>query len=225
MRLVAFAIGVVVAMAHVGHADPAPVDVAAQPGDERCAAEAARLRSHLTAAARATRRWNVGWSLGFGAAALGQGVLLAAEVNPLGPYDAASRDTLYVGAAKATLALATRLVMPLGVDLPPEQDDRCAELQALRRELSVIATKERRTFWLTHLGGAALNLAGAGVLWWRHSFEAGAVSFAISYPVGVLSAYTLPRASWRRWRVESGSWSVAVVPGRDRTDVVVGGTF
>lgn len=209
----ACAIGLVGALAPEARADVA------------CAADAARLRAHLTEAARATRRWNVGWGVGFAAAAVGQGAFVAAEVNPLGPYDDEARDTLYVGAAKATLALATRVVMPLGVDLPPEQDDRCAELRALRRELAAIATKERRTFWLTHLGGAALNLAGAGVLWWRHSFEAGAVSFAISYPVGVLSAYTLPRASWRRWRAEAGTWSVAVVPGRDRTTVLVGGTF
>jgi len=193
--------------------------------DDACAHDADRLRAHLTDAARATRRWNVGWGLGFAGAAVGQGALVAAEVNPFGPYDARMSDTLYVGAAKATIALATRIVMPLGVELPPAQADRCAELVALRAELAVIARKERRTFWLTHLGGAALNLAGAGLLWSRHSFETGAVSFAISYPVGVLSAYTLPRASWRRWRAESASWTVAVVPGRDRTTVGIAGVF
>ena len=60
----------------------------------------------------------------------------------------------------------------------------------LRASLTKIAKKERRAFWLTHLGGTALNLASAALLWYRHDLRTGIISFAISYPVGPLSAYT-----------------------------------
>lgn len=213
----AIAVGVLLALAAPAHAAP------------DCAGEAELLRAHLERAAITTRRWNVGWGVAFAGAAAGQVALALAEYNPLGEFDAAAEETLYVGAVKATLGLATRLVLPIGVDVPAPQADRCAELIALRAELTRIAKKERRTFWLTHLGGTALNLAGAGLLWSRHSFKDGALSFAISYPVGALSAYTLPRASWKTWRAQQATWvhdvAIGVAPSRDATMVVVGGAF
>ena len=199
------------------------------PAEDACGADADRLRAHLEDAAIKTRRWNVAWGIAFAGAAAGQVAFALAELNPLGDFDPAAEETLYVGAVKATLGLATRVIMPVGVDVPAIQDDRCAELEALRSELTKIAKRERRTFWLTHLGGTALNLAGAAFLWSRHSFKDGAVSFAISYPVGVLSAYTLPRASWKRWRTEQASWvsgvTVGVAPSPQGTLFTVGGAF
>jgi len=178
--------------------------------DDGCAHEAAALRAHLVDAERATYRWNLGWTIAFGAASAGQVALAALEVNPLGTFDANYRDTLYVGAAKAGLGFASRLVLPLAVDVPAPLADRCADRAVLRATLTRLATKERRLFWLTHLGGMALNLGGMALLWERHGATTGLVSFAISYPVGMLSAYTLPRGSWKRWRAERAGWTVGV---------------
>ena len=178
--------------------------------DDACAPEAAALRAHLVDAERATYRWNLGWTIAFGAASAGQVALAALEVNPLGTFDANYRDTLYVGAAKAGLGFASRLVLPLAVDVPAPLADRCADRAVLRATLTRLATKERRLFWLTHLGGMALNLGGMALLWERHGATTGLVSFAISYPVGMLSAYTLPRGSWKRWRAERAGWTVGV---------------
>ncbi len=190
-----------------------------------CARDADRLRAHLVEAQVNARRWNLGWAIGFGAAAVGQAGLAYAEVNPLGTFDPAARDTMYVGAIKATLAFGTRMLMPIGVDVPPLDGDRCAEREALRRELATIATKERRTFWLTHLGGMVLHVAAGAFLWYRHGIGTAALSIAISYPVGLASAYTLPRASWRLWRTERATWTVTVVPHERQPLLGIAGTF
>ena len=188
-----------------------------------CAVDADLLRTHLDQAARATFRWNLAWGILFGGAAVGQVVLAVTETKPFGTFDTAYRDTMYVGAGKAAIGFASRVVMPLGVAVPARSDDRCAELVALRASLTTIAKKERQTFWLTHLGGTALNLAGAAFLWHRHSFSTGAISFAMSFPVGPISAYTLPRKSWHLWRAQRASWSVAIAVHPEHTLFTVAG--
>lgn len=190
-----------------------------------CAPEADRLRAHLVEARQSTARWNLGWSIAFGAAAAGQLTLALAKTNPFGDFDRDYEETLYVGAAKATIGLASRLVLPLGTDVPPPDADRCVELTALRASITRLAKKERRLFWLTHIGGTALNLTGAIILWQRRSFSVGAISFAISYPIGPLSAYTLPRKSWKLWRREREAWSISVVPHPEQMTVSIGGQF
>ncbi len=182
-----------------------------------CAADADRLRTHLEQADRATFRWNTVWAVLFGAAAVGQVVLAVAEVKPFGTFDEATRDTYYAGATKATLALGVRVFTPLRVSVPAANADRCAELVALRASLKTIANKERQGFWLGHLGGLVLNLAASGFLWSRHSFSDGAISFAMSYPVGLASSYTMPRKSWHLYRAEQASWSVSVAVHPERT--------
>lgn len=184
--------------------------VAPAHAEDACTPEADALRAHLVEAERATYRWNLGWTIAFGAASAGQLALATLEVNPLGTFDTQYRDTLYVGAAKAGIGFASRLVLPLRVDVPAPLPDRCADRTVLRATLTRLATKERRLFWLTHIGGMALNLGGMALLWERHGASTGLVSFAISYPVGTLSAYTLPRGSWKRWRAEQAGWSVGV---------------
>ena len=138
-------------------------------------------------------------------------------------FDAATRDTYYVGAGKATLALATRVFTPLRVSVPSRNEDRRAELVALRASLTTLAKKERRGFWLGHVGGLVLNVAATGFLWHRHSFKDGAVSFAMSYPIGLAHTYTMPRKSWHLWRDERASWSVAVTLHPERTMVSIAG--
>jgi hypothetical protein len=212
------AIGWLVVACTLGSVQPVAAEAA-------CATDADRLRSHLVQAERSSFRWNLSWSIVFGAAAAGQLVLAATETNPLGTFDQDSKETLYVGAAKATIGLASRLVFPLRVSLPAPLADRCEELSALRATVQGMAKKQRQVFWLTHLGGTALNLAGALVLWSRRSFSVGALSFLISYPVGITSAYTLPRKTWKLWRAEAPGWSVGVMPGRERTLFVMGRAF
>src|SRR5687768_7504283 len=129
-------LAVAAALATVLAASPAR----AQPD---CAADADRLRTHLEQADRATFRWNTTWAILFGTAAVGQVVLAVTEIKPFGTFDAATRDTYYVGATKATLALATRVFTPLRVSIPARSEDRCAELVALRSSLTAIAKKER----------------------------------------------------------------------------------
>lgn len=182
-----------------------------------CAVDADRLRAHLEQADRATFRWNTTWTVLFGVAAVGGVVFAVTETKPFGTFDEAARDTYYVGATKATLALATRVFTPLRVSIPAPNEDRCAELVALRSSLAAVAKRERRGFWLGHIGGMALNLAASGFLWHRHSFSDGAVAFAMSYPVGLLHTYTMPRRSWHLWRTERASWSVSVALHPERT--------
>ena len=182
-----------------------------------CAADADRLRAHLEEAETNTFRWNTTWAVLFGTAAVGQVVLAVTETKPFGKFDQAYRDTLYVGAGKATLAFAVRIVTPLHVSVPARNEDRCAELVVLRSTVTTLAQKERDGFWFGHLGGLALNLAASGLLWSRHSFSDGALSFAMSWPVGLLASYTQPRKSWHLWRAEHSSWSVAVAVHPERT--------
>ncbi len=188
-----------------------------------CAADADRLRAHLEQADRATFRWNTTWAVLFGAAAVGQVVLAVTEYKPFGTFDAATRDTYYVGAGKATLALATRVFTPLRVSIPAPSEDRCAELVALRVSLKAVANKERQGFWLGHTGGLLLNVAASAYLWNRHSLTDGAISFAMSYPVGLAHTYTMPRKSWHLYRAEQASWSVSVALHPERTMFSIAG--
>lgn len=190
-----------------------------------CANDADRLRAHLEEADVDTSRWQLAWTLIFTTAAAGQFALALAEWNPFGEFDDKYRDTLLVGGAKAAIGAGSRLIFPLRVHVPAPIADRCLELAELRRSIAKLGKKERQSFWLTHIGGTALNLAGAGVLWYLHSFKAGAISFAMSYPVGVTSAYTLPRGSWKLWREQKTSWTVSVLPTREQTMFVVGGEW
>jgi hypothetical protein len=190
-----------------------------------CAADADRLRAHIEEADVNTSRWQLAWTIVFTTAAAGQFALALAEWNPFGEFDDKYRDTLLVGGTKATIGIGSRVLFPLRAHVPAPNADRCVELAELRKSITKLGKKERQSFWLTHLGGTALNLAGVGVLWYLHSFKAGAISFAMSYPVGVTSAYTLPRKSWKLWREEKASWTVGILPGDERTMFVVGGEW
>lgn len=190
-----------------------------------CAADADRLRAHMEQADVSTSRWQVAWTIVFTTAAVGQFALALAEWKPFGEFDDQYRDTLLVGGSKATIGIGSRVLFPLRARVPAPNADRCVELAELRRSIAALGKQERQSFWLTHLGGTALNLAGFGVLWYLHSFKTGAVSFAMSYPVGITSAYTLPRKSWHLWREEKATWTVGVLPSREGTMLVLGGEW
>lgn len=212
-------LGLVIALAAV-----APRAAAAQAEAAACDEEAVELRAHLVAEARWARRWNTAWAISFGGVAAAQLALGLSRTNPFGPFDRDYEETVYVGAAKAGVGMLVRLVMPLRVRVPARIGEPCADVAALRAALADVGRRERRSFWLTHLGGTALNLAGAAVLAYRRSLSVGAVSFAISYPIGPLHAYTAPRRSWHRWRAHRASWSVGASAGA-ATTVWLGGAF
>lgn len=174
-----------------------------------CTTEAAELHEHLETESQRARRWNTIWAILFGAAVVGQATLAIAEVNPTGgDFDQDAKETLYVGTAKATLAVGSKVILPLRIPAPSRTTDACADVKALRLALAEAGKRERRSFWLTHIGGTAVNLAGFTILTIRRSFKVGAISFAISYPVGPASAYTQPRRSWKQWRARRASWVV-----------------
>jgi len=81
---------------------------------------------------------------------------------------------------------------------------------ALRAALEDAGRRQRRGFWLSHLGGTALNLATSALLTYRRSLEVGAISFGIGYSVGLVHVYTQPRRGWRAWRERRASWTVGV---------------
>jgi hypothetical protein len=167
-----------------------------------CARDAAELRAHLETARRHATEWNVGWAIGYG-------VVAGAQLGLLATHPTQSvEDTLYVGAAKATLGLLSRLIVPLRVTIPPPNPDACADRLALRAAVADAGRHERSEFWLLHIGSFAVNLAGAIYIGVRGSWRAAAVSGASGYIVGLIGVYTIPRASWHLWR----SFTVDVTP-------------
>lgn len=170
---------------------------AAEPCDPAAAAEAAAaIDAHLAREARRARRWDNAWAITFAGLAAGQGALIAAEWTPTG-FDDDIEAGLWVGVGKSVVGAASHLVLRLKVVRPERTGDACADLAAAERALRETARNERRTFWLDHLGSFALNAAGLVLLGTRYdTWEEGLKSFALGYPVGLLSVYTQPRASW-----------------------------
>lgn len=187
-----------------------------------CARDAEELRSMLDSESHRARVWNTGWAIFFGAAAVGQLGLAAAKYKPFGTFDQAFKEQMYVGAAKATLGAAVRIVLPLRVERPApnatvaQGGDPCADAAQLRRAVVHTGRRERRSVWLTLIGGTAVNLAGSALLWYRNDFTTALTSFLTGAIVGPISAFTQPRWSWRRARVEqlgivAGPRSLAIV--------------
>ena len=194
--------------------------------DTSCDQEATELYKHLELESDRAGRWNTVWAILFGAAVVGQVAFAVAEVNPTGgPYDQDAKETLIVGASKATLAVGSKLIMPLRIPVPSRTSDACVDVQTLRSALRIAATREKRSFWLTHLGGTAINLVGATILTVRRSFGVGALSFAASYPVGPASAYTQPRRSWKLYREKQPTWVVGATATADGGQLWIGGQW
>jgi hypothetical protein len=227
MRSVALSIAVATAAPGEAAAqadNPAGAPARSGAPETACVEEAAELRAHLTSESRRARRWNTAWAIGFGTVAAGQFTLAATKTNLFGEFDRDYQETMYVGAAKAGAGLLVRLVLPMRVRVPAPAAEPCADVTALRASLADAGRRERRGFFLTHLGGTALNLAGAALLTYRRSFRVGALSFAISYPISPLHAYTQPRRSWHRWRTHRASWTIGASGGSETT-FWLGGTF
>jgi hypothetical protein len=180
---------------------------------ETCAEEVALLRAHLDVEEGRARRWNTAWAISYGTVSAAQFGLALAEYKPFGTYDLAWRDTLLVGGSKAALGLGVRLVLPLKVrTLAASSGDPCADLAALRELLADAGRRERRSFWFNHLGGLAVNLAGALLLWREHDLTTASLSFGSGVVAGILAAYTQPRRSWHLWRDRRATWTATGGP-------------
>jgi hypothetical protein len=190
-----------------------------------CAADADRLRAHLVEVEPAVFRWNTTWAVVLGTASVAQFTLAATHTNPFGTFNDDFKESMYVGGTKSAIGALSRIVTPLRVRIPDANADRCADLAALRASVKKLANQERQSFWLTHLGGLAMNAGGGLLLWHRRSFKVGAASFLSSLPVGWLIAYTQPRRTWHLYRSESPSWTVTVGTGDGHGAIGIAGTF
>lgn len=180
--------------------------------------DAGALRADLEHESTRADRWVLAWRIVYTALAAGE---LGGAAS-----GAAGRDTtrsLWVGGAKSTLGALGFWLTPLRIGVPPATGDACTDRAALRAAAERAAADERRTFWTAHIGGLIVNAAGAIVLAEATSWRTGLLSFATGYPVGLLSTYTMPRASWAR--VREPAWTASVVAGGRQYGLVVTGAF
>jgi hypothetical protein len=186
---------------------------------QECApAEVEVLRAHLAEQAISARRWNEVWRITFATVTLG--ALALAIENPFPQL----RDNLWVTVGKSGLATASRLFLPLRVEVPPATGDVCADIAALRASIEATAKQERRLLFMHHAGSLILNTAGAVILLLRgNSVSESLVTAGVGLVVGWVATYTMPRATWRYWREQT--WSVAYVPRTGGGGVAVGMTF
>ncbi len=196
---------------------------APQRAEAACAEEADKLRAFLVNEAARMDKWDVYWGMAFAGVSASQVALATTRFKPFGTFDADYEATLWVGAAKSFIGFGAHTVTAVKVRMPPAKADRCAELTALRGTLEKLGRDQRKTFFMTHFGGLAVNLTGAAILWHRRSFGVALTSVLISLPVGVATAYTMPRRAWHRWRDESPSWTVGVAAGEGSLVLSVGG--
>lgn len=180
--------------------------------------DASALRAELEQESARADHWVLAWRITYTALAAGE---LGGAVSGVADHD--NTLSLWVGGAKSTLGALGVWLSPLRIDVPPPTGDACTDRAALRATAERAAADERRSFWLAHIGGFLVNAAGALVLAETASWRTGLLSFATGYPVGLLSAYTMPRASWGR--VREPAWTAGVVATGRQYALVVAGAF
>ncbi len=180
--------------------------------------DAGALRAELEHESARVDRWVLAWRIVYSAAALGELGIAASGV-------ASHDNTLssWVGGGKSTLAALGFWVTPLRIKLPPATGDACYDRAALREAAARAADDERDAFWTAHIGGLIVNAGATLLLAEITSWKTGLLSFATGYPVGLLSTYTMPRASWGR--VREPAWTASVVADGRRYGLVVAGAF
>ncbi len=171
-------------LARAGDCDPAAV---------------AKQRSDLEHESHRLQVWRYAWAIGFGAGAIAQGAL--AEV--IDDHD--QRAGLWVGAIKSSIGALSRLVLPVRVTVPAVDPDVCVDGAHLRAALDDARRAERAGFWLNHIGGFLVNAAGTVVLAHYASWKVGLLSFAVGYPIGLASTYTMPRWAWHATPIDHGA--------------------
>jgi hypothetical protein len=167
-----------------------------------CAAEATGLRTQLHAESVRMDRWRYVWTAAYGAIAVGQLGLIVTKTNVFGAYDREYRDKDILGVTQSALG-AIAMVLSPSIEVPAAVADSCADATALRMARVKAGATERTLFYAGHLGNFVVNLGGSLLLARATNWQAGALAFAIGYPIGLLNTYTMPRASWH---------ALAVVP-------------
>jgi hypothetical protein len=204
-----------VAVTALGAASPAHADTCE-------AAEVESLRAHLSEQSSKANKWNWAWRITFTTAAVG-----TASVGAWNPAPSLQAG-LYASAGKASIGALARFILPLNIEVPEATGDACTDLAALRKEVRRVARRERSLFWTGHIGGALVNLGGAIYVYTYDGTGKALLSVAIGYPVGLLSNYTMPRATWKLWRERESTWNLAAVTAVPRDDgwvLSLSGTF
>jgi hypothetical protein len=176
------------------------------------------LRAELQRESTRVKQWNWAWRITYTTLAVGQLAVAAS-----GEVDRDTTQALWVGGAKSSLGALGQWLSTLRIRVPPPTGDACTDRSQLRLVAERAAFEERKAFWVSHIGGLVINLTGSAIVAERVSLEDGIVSFATGYAVGLLSIYTMPRASWGRTR--AAAWTAGVVTGGDRHVLVVAGVF
>ncbi len=186
-------------------------------------ARAARLARALDREARIAARWRWGWAAVFGAAAVGQYVVAAADWVPDGDRHDARRTSLYLGAAKATIGLGARVILPPRIARLRLTGDACVDDRAARAAIAWTAVRERNSMALNVFGGLAVNLSASlyvGLA--EDSWTDAGISFGMGMAVSIVSGLTQPRRVWRQGGVDArgplvawqlGPWPTTRGPG------------
>jgi hypothetical protein len=184
-----------------------------------CDSEAAELRAHLEGESNHARKWNVVWAAVFSAAAVGS--FTVAVINPLPDLQVG----LYTSGGKASIGALGRLILPLRISVPPPTGDACTDVAALRKAIALAADHERGNFYLNHVAGILVNGAGAAIIWKYSTGGQALLSMATGYPVGLISNYTAPRASWHLYRERKVTWTTTLTLADDGWLFGVAGAF
>lgn len=180
--------------------------------------DAGALRAELEHESARVDRWVLAWRIVYTAAAAGE---LGIAASGVAGHD--NTRSAWVGGGKSTLAALGFWVTPLRIKVPPATGDACYDRAALREAAARAADDERDAFWTAHIGGLIVNAGATLLLAELTSWKTGLLSFATGYPVGLLSTYTMPRASWAR--VREPAWTASVVADGQRYGLVVAGAF
>ncbi len=200
---------------------------------QTCAADAAdrgaALRGRLDRERSKALKWRVGWGVGFGVAFAGQLALALTETAPIGEFDDAAEASLFAGAAKSFVGMSARIVTPVKVPRPAVSGDACADLASAEAALRRAASSERRSFWLNHVGGLAMQAAGTLYIGLSADDAWGdaAISFGLGYAIGLASTYTQPRGAWHEHRRGQAavSWQLTPMAAPHAHGLAVVGSF
>jgi hypothetical protein len=177
-----------------------------------CDEQAAELRDALTRESHRAEVWNSVWRWSFTGAAVATAAV--GYWDPVHEWQAG----LYVSAGKASIGALARWILPLHIHVPPPTQDACADLAALHAEIKRIAKKEKGLFITGHIGGFLLNAVGGYIVYHYSGLGQAALSVGVGYPIGLLSNYTMPRASWHRYR--DRDWDLPPSPPQPSLSVV-----
>ena len=186
-----------------------------------------RIAASLVRGRPAARLWWIGWTAGYSAATVGQGVLALAT------HDRGTRIDSIVGAAESgigvigMLVAAPRTPMWASDELDAlDGSTACARVRRLRRAEELLresATEERRArSGYSQLIGDAINLAAPMVLWFGYGHHAaGWYTLGPGLAVQQTQMLTQPTGAidaWRSYQRRLGatmrpSWTVAPIPG------------